>query len=154
MASSWEGWRSSWENADDLHDPSFFAEPAEIDYKNPGADLAADELLSCLVSLKENGILSAKHVCTLAYWASHAGAKGEHIDKLGLRPDQNSGRYSSHYDKWAGVDIHQQGYYPVFWGGDFGMSVLDSGQAFLQDCHTRFSEMSCCYAKLQPTSWL
>ena len=69
-----------------------------------------------MVSLKENGILSAKHVCTLAYWASHAGAKGEHIDKLGLRPDQNSGRYSSHYDKWAGVDIHQQGYYPVFLG--------------------------------------
>ena len=46
-------------------------------------------------------------------WASHAGAVWQDVAKLGLRPDQQSGKYSSHYGHWAGVDIKQQGYYPI-----------------------------------------
>ena len=56
-------------------------------------------------------MLSAKQTCVLAWWAAKAGAVGE-SSKIGLRPDQQSGKYSRHFDIWSGagtdsLDLYQ-----------------------------------------------
>ena len=99
-----------------LHDSRFWDEPEEVDYKNVDADFAGEQLVDFLVSLKDSGRVSAKTTCVLAFWASRAGARGDGLASLGLRPDQKSGKYSEHFDKWSGVDIKRQNFYPLYMG--------------------------------------
>ena len=53
-----------------------------------------------LCYLKYVGVLSAKQACTLAWWAAKAGAVGP-SQKLGLRPDCQSGQYSQRFDEFT-----------------------------------------------------
>jgi hypothetical protein len=110
--SSWEGWGSTWSASscsdrepDDNDDPG-------IDYANVPADIAAEEFGAMLVDLKLQNVLSARQCCVLAFWASRAGAKGV-AAQLCMRPDQQSGAYSRHFDGVVGCSPHNKDYYFV-----------------------------------------
>ena len=55
-----------------------------------------------LVQLKLTNVLSARQVCTLAFWASRAGAKGT-IAKLAVKPDAQTGKFSKKFDSVVGT---------------------------------------------------
>ena len=106
--SSWENWNPSWAAAEDR---SWSTDDPDFDYSSIDAETAGRELVSMLVMLKVMGVLSAKQTCILAWWAAKAGAVGECV-QVGLRPDQNSGKYSKHFDSWSGagassLDLYQ-----------------------------------------------
>ena len=71
-----------------------------FDYTSVPPEVAGEELVNMIVSLKFAGVISAKQACVLAYWASKAGSSG-HVSKLAMRPDQASGEYSRHFDTWT-----------------------------------------------------
>ena len=52
--------------------------------------------------LHYGGKLSAKGVCTLAWWSSRAGALGR-LSELGFRPDSQSGKFQRHLDAVLGL---------------------------------------------------
>ena len=107
MSRSWGNWEAepplSWGNPDD---------EASFDYDNVPAEVAGEELMSLLASLKLGGILSAKQVCIIAFWASRAGATGN-VHKLGLRPDAQSGKCPQRFDKVFGAPPHNEGMYQL-----------------------------------------
>lgn len=90
----------------DREDDGFF------DYDNVAPDVAGQELVSFLVELKLQNTLSAKQCCTLAFWASRAGASGD-VGDLALRPDAQSGKFSRKFDEFAGKDSKGDGMYQV-----------------------------------------
>jgi len=65
-----------------------------------------------LVELKVSGTLSAKQTTVLAWWAAKAGATGPARD-LGVRPDQQSGQYSSRFDRWANCGTQSLDLYDI-----------------------------------------
>ena len=111
MASSWEGWGSTWSAAAaaDANDPGG---ESDIDYDNITAEVAAEELGHMLVELKLRNALSARQCCVLAFWASQAGAKGL-VEKLAKPPDKASGAYSRHFDTVVGCTPSDTDFYEV-----------------------------------------
>lgn len=62
---------------------------------------AGDCLFDLLVNLKMRSCLNSTQACTIAYWATLAGAKGS-VSKLAKKPgDRNTGHYSRHFDSAA-----------------------------------------------------
>ena len=110
-APSWQGWQPSWAAP---VQPSW-RDTDVLDYSTTPAYIAGEELTHMLTELKTAGVLSAKQVCILAFWAAKAGACGEACN-MAVRPDQASGEYSKRFDKWAGVSLHSQNHYPVWMG--------------------------------------
>ena len=95
---AWETWGED-EDEDDLRK---WDELEELDYENLPAGVAEEEFVRMLVDLKWTGVLSARQVCTLAFWASRAGARGS-IAKLAERPDAQTGKFARRFDKVIGT---------------------------------------------------
>ena len=72
----------------------------------PEGEAAATELTHLLVSQLLAGKMSAKTVCSIAYWASRAGARGD-IEKLSHRPDAPSGHFQRHLDSVLGTKVSE-----------------------------------------------
>lgn len=68
-------------------------------------EVAGENLASLLVDLKLKGILSAKHVCVLAHWATLAGAKGPCKD-FAAKPGGQSGSYQQRLNTFLRVEEH------------------------------------------------
>eukprot|EP00969_Alexandrium_andersonii_P270334 11948676-Alexandrium_andersonii.AAC.1 len=98
-SASWEGWDGSWV---ELEGPRWEEEgpegDEEIDWAAVTPEMATEEFPAMLVRLKLQGTLSARQVCTLCFWASRAGLGGL-TKELAVRPNQQSGQYSRHFDK-------------------------------------------------------
>ena len=76
------------------------------------AEEASAVVANMLIALRLQSHLSAKHVCTLAWWLKKAGLKGVVAD-LAVHPDRSSSQYSKHFDLIAGtraVDIAEDFY--------------------------------------------
>ena len=66
---------------------------------------ASIELFNYLVQLKFSGILSAKHVCIIAYWAKEAGLSGR-AAKLAASPEGKN--FSRAFDRATGMNTHMK----------------------------------------------
>ena len=64
---------------------------------------AATELADLLVDLKFKGVLNATQTCMLCFWCHRAGVKSDLIKKLSVRPDSQSGWFSTHFNRVLGV---------------------------------------------------
>jgi hypothetical protein len=96
--------RYAWEEpADDPWADS--SDEEEFDPNTCSQAEAGNLLAEMLINLKLKGILSAKQVCTLAFWAHKAGACGP-VEDLKLRPDDESaGRFHRQLDKAVGCNL-------------------------------------------------
>ena len=74
MASSWEGWDSSWS---DVREASWDEDEQEKDPDSYTQVEAAAEFVNLLIDYKMKGILSAKQACLLAYWSGRGGCCGD-----------------------------------------------------------------------------
>ncbi len=103
----------SWEERDVWEEQSPPESDAEFDYESVTPEEAGEELASMLIGLKHSGVLSAKQVCLLSFWASKAGACGQ-VAELKFRPDDPStGHYSRHFDLAAGTRLDDDMFYEV-----------------------------------------
>ena len=85
---------------------------------------ASQRLYDMLVKLKERGRLSARDVCTIAFWAKAANVVGAVCD-LALSPAQGGGNHSKHYDKVTGLlDIMQGDSLDTIWVPGYDWSSL------------------------------
>ena len=73
----------------------------EVDYDAVPKAVAEEEFVRQLVELKLTNILSAKQVCSIAFWATKAGLSGP-ASKLALRPDSQTGKFSRKFDTFLG----------------------------------------------------
>ena len=103
MAASSSSWRSElWnaESVDDLHGP--VPTSGACDYTAVTPEYAAKQLFDLMVSLKEDGTLSAKTACIVCFWAARLGQHTLEIERLGFAPGKAStGHYSRHFDEVA-----------------------------------------------------
>ena len=115
---SWQGWAPTWawSARGAPEGAGFFDGSDDILGEDMDPGLASIELVSLLMSLKTRGALSAKQCCILAWFASKAGAVGSDLQQMASKPGQDSGQYSRHLDRWVGVNIKDQGFYPVWVG--------------------------------------
>ena len=109
MASSWEGWDSSWS---DVREASWDEDEQEKDPDSYTQVEAAAEFVNLLIDYKMKGILSAKQACLLAYWSGRGGCCGD-TSKVGLAPGKQSGKYSAHFDRYIGLDYSKEEFYNV-----------------------------------------
>ena len=88
------------------------SEPEPDCIEDVTADEASREVANMLIDLRLQSHLSARQVCTLAWWLAKAGLQGVVAD-LAVHPDRSSGQYSKHFDLIAGtraVDIAEDFY--------------------------------------------
>jgi len=76
----------------------------DIDYADVSKEDATAELADLIVDLKFKGILTAKHACVLCFWCKNAGVQSGLIDKLAVRPNEQSGRFSTRFNKVLGIE--------------------------------------------------
>ena len=67
---------------------------------------AGKVLMEFLLSLLHGGILSAKTVCIICWWAWKAGALG--VQALSFRPEAPTGHYQRHIDRVMGVRLKSE----------------------------------------------
>ena len=65
--------------------------------------------MDMLISMKLEGVISAKQACVLSYWAKRGGLAPPG-DALALSPASSGGHFSRHFDKVLGVDLKQDLY--------------------------------------------
>ena len=70
---------------------------SEAEKQERAGDKLANELLALLERGEARGGLSARSVCTLAYHAKEAGARG-FVEQLAFRPNAPSGHFQRHLD--------------------------------------------------------
>ena len=80
------------------------------DEKSP--DFAGECLVELLLEQYHIGAIPAKLVCSVAWWAHHAGATGP-VDNFMLSPDSSSGHFSRHLQHALGVDLRTASHYHV-----------------------------------------
>lgn len=105
--------RRAWDSARPAWDRSSGSDSSEEEGRPPNAGKA---LFDHLVELRRSGRLSAKEVCTLAFLAENAGAKG--VSALAVRPEAASGDFQRRFDRATGfrtatglcVDLEMPGY--------------------------------------------
>ena len=74
-----------------------------------GAAECGANLAELLIGLKRNAtVVTANHVCCLAFWAKEAGAVG--IEHLTLRPDSPTGHFSRKFDGATTTDLREGNY--------------------------------------------
>ena len=73
---------------------------------------AGDELADFLLELHYAGRMSAKTLCIIAWFATHAGAQGS-IDKLALKPSSSSGHFQRKVDRSQGVNLRDHRFYLI-----------------------------------------
>ena len=74
----------------------------ESDTENWGPEDFSTEFFELLVTLKLAGLLTAKKVCLLSYYARGGGLAGQGSD-LAVPPGRTGGFYSTHFDKVTGI---------------------------------------------------
>ena len=99
------GGSASWENWD------FGAHPA-VGEEEFTPQQAGQQLVDVLIDLKLAGRINATMACIISYWAAKAGAQGP-CSQLGQRPDQGSGQYSRHFDKFTDYGVRSMGFYQL-----------------------------------------
>ena len=89
---------------------SFWAVEHDMyDAEGLGAAECGANLAELLISLKRHGtVVTATHVCCLAFWAKGAGAVG--IEHLSLRPDAATGHFSRKFDAATNTDLTEGNY--------------------------------------------
>ena len=106
--------RGSWEDRDYSHleDRRHGADSDD----DPDSDVdcmlpheCSKAFMDYLVELKMTGVLSAKAVCVLSFWAKKGGLAPPG-DELALAPGFSGGRYSTHFDKVIGLNLNQDWY--------------------------------------------
>lgn len=102
---SWESAVPTWER-NSAHD----GESSDEELYDCVGDRAGDELLNYLLSLVWQGNLSAKHACSLAWYAEKAGATGA-ISNIALKPNSQTGKFQRKIDKYCGVDLKEHKHY-------------------------------------------
>lgn len=71
----------------------------EFDYDNVEPEVAQACLFDYVVALKNDGTISAKTACVIAFWATKSGSLGQ-IGSLAFAPNKaSSGAYSKHFDR-------------------------------------------------------
>eukprot|EP00969_Alexandrium_andersonii_P152358 6737900-Alexandrium_andersonii.AAC.1 len=101
MASASAAWEAPpdapvWEQEDYVGDDDASDAPPD---PNVDPDAASTEFLDVLIGLYLESKVSARHVCTLFWWAKKAGAKGQLLGEYALRPDQTgSGNWQRHVE--------------------------------------------------------
>ena len=99
MSYDWEV-PDAWDFDSDDDDPD-----APFDPTTCTAVEAGELLADALIDLKLAGSLSAKAVCTIAFWAHKAGACGP-VEMLKWRPDDtSSGHFHRQFDKAVGTSL-------------------------------------------------
>jgi hypothetical protein len=99
MASSWES-----------RDYSFLlgavapADSDDSDIEDLSEAESSAEFMNFLVHLKMTGVLAAKAVCILSFWAKRGGLISPG-DALALSPHRTGGAFSAHFDKVIGIDV-------------------------------------------------
>ena len=88
----------------ELRRESWSSDVVDVDFEDVDPPFAGVQLAEFIITLKMDGILSAKQACSLAFWAARSGSVGQ-VHELGLRPDQASGEYSRHVDAFVGTGI-------------------------------------------------
>ena len=104
--------RFSWDEAGGEPDePADDDDPGELDIEDSEEDDEAEtvgaEFVECLLSQYLAGKMSAKCVCTLAWYASKAGAVGP-ATRLRLRPEAQSGQFAPKVDKFMGITVKKE----------------------------------------------
>jgi hypothetical protein len=96
----------SWEEADPWSSDSDDDGSAAFDPNLVTVEEAGNLLADALIDLKLSGAMSAKQVCTIAFWAHKAGAVGP-VEDLKWRPDDKStGHFHRQFDKATGSSLH------------------------------------------------
>ena len=62
--------------------------------------------------MNHEGRLTAKDTCTIAYWASKAGAAGP-VSDIAYRPDASSGHFQRHLDTVGGLKANSALFYQI-----------------------------------------
>jgi hypothetical protein len=109
--SSWEGWSP----VDDAAPPHWgdIDESAEFDYEKVDPETACDSLYDCFKgSPKFDNVISARHACIIALWATKAGSIGS-IKLPSLRPDAQSGKYGREFDSAVSTKPELGNMYPL-----------------------------------------
>ena len=75
--------------------PQYLHESSESEEDLDDPDVAASRLTDLLLSSFFRGLVTAKRVCLIAYWAWKAGARGGCKD-LAMGPGKSTGNYSAH----------------------------------------------------------
>lgn len=89
-------------DAEDNEDgPAWEQEEKEED-KQPTKREAGDALAEYLLELKHKGVISARQLCTISYWASLAGADGP-VNEFSFRLQAPTGHYARHLDSVLGT---------------------------------------------------
>ena len=93
----WERVGDVWEN------PELNEESQIVDYDSISPEEAGQAFADYLIFLKHTHVLSAVQASLLAFWSSKAGACG-FASNLAYPPEQQSGKYSRHWDSALGVE--------------------------------------------------
>ena len=108
--SNWEDRDYSWLENEDTGDA---ASDSDEDIESLSQYEYSQRLFDLLVELKLSQRLSAKTVCTIAFWAKGAGV-GEPASLLALSPKRTGGGPSEHFDRVTGVkDELKAGFYKL-----------------------------------------
>ena len=94
------------------NDDDFGSDPEPDDIDMVTTEDACSEVANMLIDFRLQSHLSARQVCTLAWWLAKAGLKGAVAD-LAVHPVRSSSQYSKHFDLIAGtraVDIAEDFY--------------------------------------------
>ena len=95
---AWEGEEYGWEK-----DSNVSGEPGD-EGPLPDGEEAGGLLAQYLYNLLLEGKISARAVCTIAFWAQRAGAKGK-IQEYSYKPESPSGHFMRHIDLVNGVKL-------------------------------------------------
>ena len=94
----WDHGGHEWDHDSESDGPGWeSSSDDEISWENMTSQQAGDELAERRLSMLNRGSLSAKAVCTLALFATKAGAQG-FVKSLYFNPDVASGHFQRHID--------------------------------------------------------
>jgi hypothetical protein len=104
---AWEQHQHEWERSDSENSCGWGSDSddaADADLSKLSAEEAGDVLAQHLIDLQSRGVLSARWVCTLVFFAKRAGAAG-FVGKVAFNPNSNSGHFQRHLES---VLLHKQ----------------------------------------------
>ena len=73
-------------------------EGSETEAEDVTGKEAEEELVNLLLDQNRRGKLTAKDLCTLAWWAGKAGL--QQVGELGMNPQSGSGNFRRHLDRF------------------------------------------------------
>ena len=127
---SWQGWptreefetariKAGWDDEDG---------EADFDFDGISSREAGEMLAELLVSMKLSGDINATQCCSIAWFVHKLGCTDEMIGKLAVRPDSQSGRFSTKFDSAVGCRPKDLPQYEV----DVGMRLRSQASRILK----------------------